>query len=258
MLLFDHRIRATRAARHHQDFDGFLDRQVSERLAGRINDIGLPPGELTVIQPPWQDSDSKRGKKRPQRPWSDNGLLSLHIRPDGSEILECSTAALPAIAALMQLHWINDLPGLLIQTRRLLRPGGLFIAGFLGGNTLAELRDVMLRAEDSVRGGATARVSPFLDIRDAGALMARAGYSEPVADAEKLNCTYLSPLALMHDLRTMNETNALVSSYRQPLRRDVLFEACRLYHELYPAHDGRISATFEFIFVTGWAPDIKW
>ena len=152
------------------------------------------------------------------------------------------------------LHWVNDLPGTLAQLRYTLRPDGLLLLALPGGETLAELRAALLDAELEVEGGAGPRVSPFLDVRDAGALLQRAGFALPVVDVDRLRVSYPDPLALLRDLRAMGETNALVER-RKGLRRETLARALSLYAERHgEGADGRVTATFDIVFLTAWKP----
>jgi NADH dehydrogenase [ubiquinone] 1 alpha subcomplex assembly factor 5 len=158
-----------------------------------------------------------------------------------------------AVSALA-LHWVADLPGTLVQLRRALKPDGLFLGAMLGGDTLGELRSVLLEAELIEEGGASPRVSPMANLADVAALLQRAGFAMPVADADTIVVTYSDISALMHDLRGMGETNALSARRRTPLRRSTLARAAALYVERYGLHDGRIPATFEILWLAGWAP----
>lgn len=160
--------------------------------------------------------------------------------------------------SVLALQYVNDLPGVLAQIRRLLRPDGLFVGVLLGGATLSELRQVMLEAEAAVLGGVSPRVQPFVDLRDAGGLLQRAGFALPVTDVERLTVTYPSALHLMRELKAMGASNVLNERSRVAMRRSVLFEAARRYSEAFPAEDGqegRVRATFELLTLTGWAPD---
>ncbi len=160
--------------------------------------------------------------------------------------------------SVLALQYVNDLPGVLAQIRRLLRPDGLFVGVLLGGETLSELRQAMLEAEAAVIGGASPRVQPFVDVRDAGGLLQRAGFALPVTDVERLTVTYQSALHLMRELKAMGAGNVLHERSRVGIRRSVLFEAARRYREAFPAQgsaEGRIRATFELLTLTGWAPD---
>ncbi|TAL77668.1 MAG: methyltransferase domain-containing protein, partial [Beijerinckiaceae bacterium] len=158
-----------------------------------------------------------------------------------------------AVSALA-LHMVNDLPGALVQIRRSLRPDGLFIGAIIGGGSLTELREALGEAEAEVTGGASPRVAPFADVRDMGGLLQRAGFALPVADSEPLNVRYDNLLALMADLRAMGATNALAERLRSPTRRQVFMRAAEIYAERFSDPDGRIRATFEVIFLSGWAP----
>ncbi|MBL8702645.1 MAG: methyltransferase domain-containing protein [Alphaproteobacteria bacterium] len=154
----------------------------------------------------------------------------------------------------LALHWVNDLPGALVQIRDCLKPDGLLLVSLLGGRTLAELRDCLVSAEIEVSGGARPRISPFVDVRGAGALLQRAGFAMPVVDADALTVTYADAFALMRDLRGMGETNALATRCRHFSRRDVLLRAAGTYAERHAGADGRIVATFEIVTLTAWSP----
>lgn len=153
------------------------------------------------------------------------------------------------------LHWANDPVGQLIQMRRALRPDGLMLAVLFGGGTLSELRAALAQAEAEVTGGHSPRVLPMGEIRDLGALLQRAGLALPVADSLALTTSHAEPLALMRDLRAMGEGNAMTRRARSFARRRVLERACAIYAESFGTADGRIPASFEMIFLTGWAPD---
>jgi hypothetical protein len=155
----------------------------------------------------------------------------------------------------MSMHWANDPIGQIVQSRHALKPDGLFLGAMFGGQTLHELRSVLAEAESRVTGGLSPRVAPMAEIRDLGALLQRSGMALPVADAMPLNVTYEDAWALMRDLRAMGEANALSQRLRKPTRRAVFAEATKLYAEHFSDADGRIRATFEVIFLTGWAPD---
>ena len=155
----------------------------------------------------------------------------------------------------MLAHRINDLPGLLIQLRRALKPDGLMMAAFPGGDTLTELRDVLIRAESEIRGAAGLRVFPMIDVRAAGQLLQRSGFALPVADSEKLMVRYSDLFALIRDLRAMGATASPLIRPGQPgLTRAILLRAAELYATHYADADGRIRATFEMIWISGWAP----
>ena len=159
------------------------------------------------------------------------------------------------VISSLALHWVADLPGTLVQLRRVLKPDGLLLAAMPGGATLAELRTALIEAELAEEGGASPRVSPTVDLADAAALLQRTGFAMPVADADVITVTYPSILALMSDLRGMGETNALSARRRTMLRRATLVRAAAIYQERFGLADGRIPATFEIFFLAGWAPD---
>jgi SAM-dependent methyltransferase len=158
-----------------------------------------------------------------------------------------------AVCAL-NLNFVNDLPGVLAQLRRTLAPDGLLLAALVGGQSLRELRICLAQAQEEIEGGASPRVAPFVDLRDLGGLLQRAGLALPVVDSDSFTVRYANALDLMRDLRFMGATNVLAAGARRPLRRDVLFRAAALYQEMYGDPDGRIRATFEIIWASGWAP----
>lgn len=163
-----------------------------------------------------------------------------------------SGEAFDLIINFMGLHWINDVPGALIQIRRMLSKNGLFLAAFPGGKTLSELRHAALEGETTLTGGASPRVSPMIDVRDAGALLQRAGLALPVADSEIITLLYTDALALMRDLRAMGETNALLKREKNFTSRTTLSAIAQKYQELYANQESLIPATFEIITLTGW------
>jgi SAM-dependent methyltransferase len=168
------------------------------------------------------------------------------------ERLPFARSSFDAVLSCLSLHWVNDLPGALIQARQALKPDGLFLAAMLGGGSLRELRRALLEAELEAAGGASPRVSPFADLRDAAGLLQRAGFVMPVADLDVVTVTYESALGLLKDLRGMGETNALAARARAFTRRSVLARAVSRYDA--EAENGRIAATFHILFLTAWAP----
>jgi SAM-dependent methyltransferase len=158
-----------------------------------------------------------------------------------------------AISALA-LQFANDLPGVLAQIRRALRPDGLLMAVLAGGDTLTELRQAFAAAESEIEGGLSPRVAPFADVRELGGLLQRAGFALPVVDSERLTVRYDTAFALMHDLRRMGATNVLAERRRSPLRRATLLRAGGIYRERFADADGRVRATFELVWLSGWAP----
>ncbi len=163
-------------------------------------------------------------------------------------------ASLDLVVSALALQFVNDLPGTLIQVRRALRPDGLLLAALAGGDTLSELRQAFAAAEAEIEDGISPRVAPFADLREMGALLQRAGFALPVTDVDRLTVRYASPIALMHDLRRMGATNPLVDRRRRPLRRAVLERMTEIYGERFSDPDGRIRATFEIVWLSGWAP----
>jgi SAM-dependent methyltransferase len=171
------------------------------------------------------------------------------------EALPFRDASLDLVVSALALHFVNDLPGTLVQIRRALKPDGLFLAALLGGDTLTELRQSFAEAEAEIEGGISPRVAPFPDLRDLGALLQRAGFALPVTDVERLTVRYDTVFALMHDLRRMGATNALAARRRVPLRRKTLLRMAEIYARRFADADGRLRATFEIIWLSGWAPD---
>jgi SAM-dependent methyltransferase len=178
---------------------------------------------------------------------------ALSVAAD-EEALPFADGALDLLVSGLTLQFVNDLPGTLVQVRRALRPDGLFLAAMLGGDTLTELRQAFAAAEAETAGGVSPRVLPFADTRALGALLQRAGFALPVTDVDRLTVRYASPLDLMHDLRRMGATNVLIDRHRAPLTRATLARMLEIYAERFADADGRIRATFEVVFLSGWAP----
>ncbi|HSF92200.1 MAG TPA: methyltransferase domain-containing protein [Paracoccaceae bacterium] len=223
----------------------FLHREVAAQISERLEEVNKSFTDAAIIGPQpaiWA-----------QELALDPDLPALYHVPD-DEVLPVKPSAHDLILHGLALHWANDPVGQLVQARRALRPDGLFIGALFGGQTLQELRIAFAEAETQVEGGLSPRVAPMGEIRDLGALLQRAGFAMPVADSSKLSVTYQSPLHLMRDLRAMGETNVLTSRRKSPLRRETLQKACQIYAENFGLPDGRVRATFEVIFLTGWAP----
>jgi SAM-dependent methyltransferase len=181
------------------------------------------------------------------------GLASLAVAAD-EELLPFRDAALDLVVSALALQDVNDLPGTLAQIRRVLKPDGLFLAALIGGETLTELRQAFAAAESEIEGGVSPHVAPFADIRDLGALLQRAGFALPVADIDRVTVRYDSAFALMHDLRRMGATNALVERRRVPLGRATVFRMAEIYAARFADTDGRHRATFDIAWLAGWAP----
>jgi len=170
------------------------------------------------------------------------------------EDLMLAPQSLDLAVSALALQFANDLPGVLAQLRRALRPDGLLLAALLGGDTLTELRQAFAMAETEVEGGLSPRVAPFADLRDLGALLQRAGFALPVADVDRIVVRYANAFALMQDLRRMGATNVLRERRRTPLRRATLLRMAQIYGERFADPDGRIRATFDVVWLSGWAP----
>ena len=170
------------------------------------------------------------------------------------EALPFADNTLDLVVSGLSLQAVNDLPGVLVQIRRALKPDGLFLAALLGGDTLAELRQSFAMAESELDGGVSPRVAPFPDLRDMGALLQRAGFALPVTDVDRIRVRYATPLALLHDLRRMGAANPLVERRRVPLRRATLMRAIEVYAARFADSDGKVRASFDIIWLSGWSP----
>ncbi len=172
---------------------------------------------------------------------------------DAPEI-DLKRASYDMIVHAMALHWADDPVGQLVQARLALKPDGLLIAVLFGGETLHELRTALAEAESRIMGGISPRIVPMADIRDLGSLLQRAGFSLPVADSRTLTVRYPSLSRLVRDLRGMGETNALADRHRKPATRQLFKEAEAIYRENFADAEGFLIATFELVYLTGWAP----
>jgi SAM-dependent methyltransferase len=170
------------------------------------------------------------------------------------EAIPFADGSLDLVTSLLSLQFVNDLPGALAQIRRALKPDGLFIGALLGGETLSELREAFAAAESEIEGGISPHVAPFADMRDLGGLLQRAGFALPVTDVERVTVRYADVSSLMSDLRRMGATNALLDRRRTPLRRGTLVRMTEIYRERFADADGRLRATFEIVWLSGWAP----
>jgi SAM-dependent methyltransferase len=185
----------------------------------------------------------------------------LHARADARRFVVADEEALPfavatfdLVVSALSLQFVNDLPGVLVQVRRVLKPDGLLLAALAGGDTLTELRQSFAAAESEIEGGVSPRVAPFADVRALGGLLQRAGFALPVTDVDRITVRYDHAFALMRDLRRMGATNALVDRRRVPLRRATLLRMAEIYAERFADADGRLRATFEVVWILGWAP----
>ncbi len=171
------------------------------------------------------------------------------------ETVPFEPASLDLAVSLLSMQAMNDIPGFLAQVRRALKPDGLFLAAMAGAGTLKELRESLLAAETELSGGISPRVAPFVDVRDAGALLQRAGFALPVADIETATVRYDSLFSLMADLRAMGETSVLAERARRPATRGLFARAAEIYAERFSDPDGRVRASFSTVWLSGWAPD---
>lgn len=185
---------------------------------------------------------------------SGEGLHAPLFVAADEEALPFADGAFDLVVSALALQFVNDLPGTLVQIKRALRPDGLFLAALLGGETLTELRQSFAAAESEIEGGLSPRVAPSADLRDLGALLQRAGFALPVIDSDRITVRYDSAFALMHDLRRMGATNPLVDRRRTPLRRTTLMRMAEIYRGRFADADGRVRATFEIMWLSGWAP----
>ncbi|MEO0999096.1 MAG: methyltransferase domain-containing protein [Pseudomonadota bacterium] len=232
-----------RAARAPADF---LPRWVAAGIEERLSEVNRAFTTPALVLPaplPWPD---------PFVPALRAAGTADPVVVADDETLALTPGAHDLVLHALALHAANDPVGQLVQARRALRPDGLLVAVLLGGQTLAELRACLAEAEVALTGGLSPRVAPMGEIRELGALLGRAGLAMPVADSETLTVDYGDPRALLRDLRAMGETNALRG--RRPLRRDVLAEAVARYTAAFARPDGRVTARFEVVTLTGWAP----
>jgi len=239
----------------------FLVDEVADRLADRLLDVkrlfpvaldlGARTGSFDKIR-----GNSGGIETLLQADLSSSMLKStrgMAVAAD-EEWLPFADESLDLVISNLSLHWVNDLPGALVQINRALKPDGLFLGALLGGDTLIELRDALMTAEIALSDGAGPRISPFADLRDGGALLQRAGFALPVVDSDRITVSYETIFDLMADLRGMGETNATVERTRAPLSRRLLLQAAEVYQDRYSEPDGRLRATFHVIYLHGWAP----
>jgi SAM-dependent methyltransferase len=170
------------------------------------------------------------------------------------EALPFADGTLDLVVSALSLQLVNDLPGTLIQIRRALKADGLLLAALIGGDSLIELREAFAEAESQIEGGVSPRVAPFADVRELGALLQRAGLALPVVDSDRLTVRYATVFALMRDLRRMGATNMLNERRRTPLRRATLQRMTEIYAQRFADSDGRLRASFEIVWLSGWAP----
>ena len=263
LLVFDRallRQRRERAARDWERHD-FLKREIAERLVDRLTDVRRSfPLALDLGSHGDEVATALGGRTivgQLVRADLGRGFAARARGPAvvaDEEFLPFAPGRFDLVLSAMDLHWVNDLPGTLIQIARILRPDGLFLGALLGGATLWQLRQTLAAAESEIDGGLSPRVSPFADLRDAAGLLQRAGFALPVADSETIEVEYESALALMRDLSAMGESNLVVGRRRGMTGRALLLRAAELYGERFTGPGGRVSASFEVLFMHGWAP----
>lgn len=236
--LLRHRARSATLDERHQ----FLRIEVADRLAERLLEVNRPFPSRVDLGDGFARCLPLAERTRYEPVPIEAGPLALEA------------ASVDLIVSNLMMHWVNDLPGLLVQVRMALRPDGLFAGALFGGETLHELRHALISAESEIKGGSAPRVIPFADVKDMGSLLQRAGFALPVTDVDTLTLTYEHPLALMQELRGMAETNALVRRPRHFWRRDVLMRACEIYARDFGLPNGRVPATFDVVYMTGWCP----
>ena len=269
--LFDMRALRRNRQRAAASFDkfAFLKNEAALRLADRIDlirrdfdlclDLGAHDGRLwqhlgplgkikTIVQ-----SDPAANFSNNYFPRKLNPTESLFAVHDFTT-LPFANKSFDAVFSCLNFHWVNDLPGLFAQIRRLLRPDGLCLVNLFGGNSLHELRASLIAAEQDISGGSSPRCAPMVDIRDVGGLLGRAGLALPVADSDRLTVNYPDMFRLMKDLRGMGEQNVLLGRLRHPTKRSVFLRAAEIYQDRFGQANGSIPASFEIITLTGWAP----
>jgi SAM-dependent methyltransferase len=258
-LIFDRRLLRARLARAAALGPAtFLIERVADDLVERLSAV-LRPFDVAVDLGTPTDAVRRRLGERvgaviavgPILPQDAGG--GLRVVAD-EETLPFREASLDLVVSALALQFVNDLPGTIIQIRRVLKPDGLFLAAMIGGESLSELRAAFAAAEAEIDGGISPRVAPFADLRELGALLQRAGFALPVTDVDRVIVRYASPLALMHDLRCMGASNVLSDRRRVPLRRSALQRMLEIYGKRFADTDGRVRATFEIVWLSGWAP----
>ncbi|MDT3378680.1 methyltransferase domain-containing protein [Labrys neptuniae] len=244
-LLFDPHALALHRRRAAVAPADFLLRHVAEDMADRLAVI-LRPFERAAEIGPLSPVLAQAVRPGLAAEWQDVAI--------GNEALPLQPESIDLALSALALQFVNDLPGLLSQVRHALRPDGLLLAALIGGSTLTELRAAFSEAELEMEGGVSPRVAPFADVRDMGGLLQRAGFALPVADSDVLTVRYDNAFALMADLRAMGASNMLVQRRKGFTRRATMLRMAEIYAERFSDPDGRIRATFEIVWISGWAP----
>jgi SAM-dependent methyltransferase len=225
----------------------FLLDRVAEDMEERLHAVLR---DFSGVADVWTPGDILRGPIRARFKTSTH----LGLEDSLDEVLPFQPGSLDLVISALAFQFVNDLPGVLAQIRRALRPDGLLLAAMVGGDTLTELRQCFAAAEAECEGGVSPRVAPFADLRDVGGLLQRAGFALPVTDLDHIVVRYDNAVALMVDLRRMGATNILVERRRTPTRRATLLRMAQIYAERFADPDGRIRATYDVIWLSGWAP----
>jgi SAM-dependent methyltransferase len=241
-MLFDRAMLARRLARAKKLGPAiFLLDRVREDMAERLAAVKR---EFAVIADIWTPGE---GIALPS-------LTAQHVGIAGDETLPLAPATLDLAVSALAFQFVNDLPGVLAQIRRALKPDGLLLAALIGGDTLTELRQSFAAAEAECEGGVSPRVAPFADLRDIGGLLQRAGLALPVTDVDRVVARYDNAFSLMNDLRRMGATNVLLERRHTATRRATMLRMAQIYAERFADPDGRIRATFDIVWLSAWAP----
>jgi SAM-dependent methyltransferase len=247
------RHRARAAARDGEA--GFLFREGAERLLDRLADIKRPFARALDL-----DSRDPLIAARLRGAGIETMVAGEPIAAKGGplgvdpEALPFAPASFDLVTSSLAFHWINDLPGTLLQLRHVLKADGLLLVNLFAGETLEALRTALLEAESEIENGASPRISPFADPRDLAALLQRAGFALPVVDTDRIVVDYPDAWKLMRDLRAMGETNATALRHRHFTRRATMLRAAEIYRARFGDERGRIPAEFEIATLTAWAP----
>ncbi len=248
--IFDHDVLRLHLRRAARDPAAFLLHRCLDDALERLAVIKRPFAKILDVLTPIPIS--ARNLPNTQR---DHISFEALEAVSAGETLNAATPPYDLAISLLGLQFINDLPGFLVQIRQALKPDGLLLAAMIGGQTLHELRTALNEAEAELCGGASPHVAPFADIRDMGGLLQRAGFALPVTDIDSVTVRYNDMFALIRDLRAMGATNNLVARSKKPSKKAVFLRAAQIYAERYRDADGRIRATFEIIWLSGWVPD---
>lgn len=245
--LFDRALAAARAQARRKAEPNILTRTIAEELVDRLSFVNRS-FELVLVIAAEPGAIAARLQEGGQ-------VKAVETRlPSATDHLELPGERYDAVFSVLDLQTFNDVPGALIQMRRALKPDGLLLACLFAGDTLSELRQSWLAAETAVLDGVTPRVAPMIDVRELGGLLQRAGLALPVADLDRTMVRYADAVALIHEIRELGFSNNLEGRSRLPVSRRLLGAAVAHYHQNFSDPDGRIRATVEIAWITGWAP----